>query len=157
MAVETREGDWIVRLVVSGTRDLERAGSCLSRAFWEFGIGSPWVGSDDGIDLIIHGGSGNVDIAARDLGTRCGIRVAEFTADWANLGRSAGPIRNKEMAEVGTHLLAVWDGESRGTKNMINEALNAGLHVMVYQVNKKQRPLKWEDDLSSQMEEERDD
>ena len=44
-----------------------------------------------------------------------------FPADWDKHGRAAGPIRNKQMADYADVLIAVWDGKSRGTKNMIDE------------------------------------
>lgn len=50
-------------------------------------------------------------------------------ADWDRLGKAAGFIRNHEMGDVGTHLLAYWDGESRGTKDMIDYAQEKGLHT----------------------------
>ena len=41
--------------------------------------------------------------------------------DWNKHGKAAGPIRNRQMAEYADCLIAVWDGKSRGTKNMIDE------------------------------------
>jgi len=46
-------------------------------------------------------------------------------------GNAAGPIRNKQMAEYADALVAVWDGKSRGTKNMIDTAISMGLDVKV--------------------------
>lgn len=54
-----------------------------------------------------------------------------FPADWDKYGRRAGPIRNREMAEYADALLAYWDGKSRGTKNMIEEARARGLKVSI--------------------------
>ena len=45
--------------------------------------------------------------------------------------RSAGPIRNKQMAEYADTLFAFWDGKSRGTKNMIDLAKKKNLHVII--------------------------
>lgn len=58
--------------------------------------------------------------------------VKEFPADWNTHGRSAGPIRNKEMADYADGLIAFWDGQSRGTKNMIDTAKKLGLEVKVF-------------------------
>lgn len=42
-----------------------------------------------------------------------------YPADWdAHPPKTAGFIRNEEMAKVGDILLAFWDGESRGTADM---------------------------------------
>lgn len=50
------------------------------------------------------------------------IPIKRFPADWDTHGKSAGYIRNKQMAEYATHLIAIWDGKSKGTKHMIDLA-----------------------------------
>lgn len=60
-----------------------------------------------------------------------GVKIKEFPADWGKYGKAAGHIRNKQMAEEATHLVAFWDGKSKGTKNMIETAQNMGLQVRV--------------------------
>jgi hypothetical protein len=60
-----------------------------------------------------------------------GFPYALFPADWDGLGRSAGYVRNSLMARVATHLIAYWDGDSRGTKHMIAEAHRFKLSVTI--------------------------
>ena len=56
----------------------------------------------------------------------------EFEADWDNLGKAAGHIRNGVMRKHLTHLLVFWDGESRGTKEMIENTMKLEhAHVFV--------------------------
>jgi hypothetical protein len=55
-----------------------------------------------------------------------------FKADWDKHGKAAGPIRNQQMAQEADGLIAFWDGKSRGTKDMIQKALNYGLETHVY-------------------------
>ena len=50
-----------------------------------------------------------------------GITVAEFPADWDKFGKSAGHVRNQQMADYADILVAFWDGESKGTKSMIKK------------------------------------
>lgn len=59
------------------------------------------------------------DAVGRLWADLAGINVVRFPADWDTYGKSAGPVRNAWMAWYGTHLLALWDGASRGTANMI--------------------------------------
>lgn len=59
------------------------------------------------------------------------IPVRYFAPDWIVHGKAAGPIRNGIMADNADALLACWDGESRGTKNMIAQARQRGLKVVV--------------------------
>ena len=61
--------------------------------------------------------------------------VIRFTADWNTYGKSAGYRRNAEMAKYASEaygvLFAFWDGQSRGTKHMIDLANKYGLEVHV--------------------------
>ena len=55
----------------------------------------------------------------------------KFPADWNKYGKSAGYKRNEVMAQNADALLAFWDGESKGTKHMIDLANKHGLIVKV--------------------------
>lgn len=87
-------------------------------------------------DVIISGGARGVDTLAELYAKERGLKCIVFRADWKKYGKSAGPIRNRQMAMEGTHLIAFWDGESRGTKNMIEQAKNFNLDVEVILINK---------------------
>lgn len=54
------------------------------------------------------------------------IPITRFPADWAQFGKMAGPMRNLEMVKYALQgkgaLLAIWDGKSRGTDNIIQIA-----------------------------------
>lgn len=54
-----------------------------------------------------------------------------YPAEWSRYGKRAGPLRNAQMAEAADALIAMWDGESRGTKSMIELAKEKGLAVRV--------------------------
>lgn len=62
---------------------------------------------------------------------QCSIPVTKFPANWSEYGKRAGYIRNKQMAEYATHLIAIWDGKSKGTKHMIDLANAIGMPVRV--------------------------
>lgn len=49
------------------------------------------------------------------------ILVKQFPADWLTHGKAAGMLRNVQMADYADALIAIWDGESVGTRNMIGE------------------------------------
>lgn len=55
--------------------------------------------------------------------------IAYFPADWDNLGRGAGHIRNRQMAKYGTHLVLFWDGSSKGSASMLKYAQQHDLKV----------------------------
>lgn len=53
---------------------------------------------------------------------RYGYPCKRMPADWEKHGRSAGYIRNIEMAKIATNLISFWDGISPGTAHMIEQA-----------------------------------
>lgn len=72
------------------------------------------------ISELVHGGCRGVDSVSHDLCEGV-VPIKVFPANWKKYGRAAGPIRNRQMAEYGDALIAIWDGKSRGTWNMILE------------------------------------
>ena len=78
---------------------------------------------------IVSGEAVGADELARKYADINGIKRADFEAPWTTMGRSAGPFRNKLMAEYAIKdpdkeaiLFAFWDGQSVGTGNMIKTA-----------------------------------
>ena len=83
---------------------------------------------------IVSGGARGADKLGERYAREYGIEFERYIPDWEPNGvfdRTAGFRRNKLMAQNATHLLAFWDGESRGTKNMIDTAKRLGLSVDV--------------------------
>jgi hypothetical protein len=84
---------------------------------------------------IVSGGARGIDYLAKCLAqyyqtqsfrTVYKVSYTEFPANWDKHGKAAGPIRNIAMAEYGDTLLLIWDGESRGSKNMKETMLELG-------------------------------
>jgi hypothetical protein len=63
------------------------------------------------------------------------LPTVHYPADWKKHGKSAGIIRNEEMAANADALVAVWDGKSPGTAHMIGAAKRRGLKVYVHDVS----------------------
>ena len=62
----------------------------------------------------------------------CAIKSEPMPADWNKYGCSAGPRRNAEMAKAGADLcIAFWDGNSKGTADMIRRAVQCGIEVRI--------------------------
>lgn len=80
---------------------------------------------------IISGCAAGVDTAGEKWAEVNGVAVKRFPAYWQTHGRAAGPIRNEQMAEYGQVLLAVWDGKSKGTADIIKRAKAHGLLVYI--------------------------
>lgn len=89
------------------------------------------------IKNVVSGGATGADTHGEHWCAERGIPWSVFRPDWAQYGRAAGPIRNRLMAENADALIAVWDGKSKGTANMIQEAEKRGLRVYVHRTDGK--------------------
>lgn len=84
------------------------------------------------ITTVICGMARGVDTLGEQYAKENSIPVEYFPADWKTHGKSAGYLRNVEMAQNAEALIAIWDGKSRGTMHMINIARDHNLRVFVY-------------------------
>lgn len=84
--------------------------------------------------IITSGGAEGADHLGELYAKKLSIPLEIYKADWNKHGKAAGPIRNEEMAKVATHCLAFHMNNSRGTKNMIDLALQYGLWTKVINV-----------------------
>jgi predicted metal-dependent hydrolase len=74
------------------------------------------------------------DELGRKYAEDCEISIAFYPAVWRigdHFDRFAGFKRNAEMAKDAEALIALWDGYSKGTAHMINEARRQNLRVHV--------------------------
>ena len=77
--------------------------------------------------IIVSGHASGADSLGEKFAADHNLQCELHPADWERHGKAAGPIRNAEMAEVADALIAFWDGQSRGTKSMIDLAKRKGL------------------------------
>ena len=83
------------------------------------------------VTTIVSGGARGVDALGEQYAEEMNLKLNLFYPDWDLHRKAAGPIRNAKMAENADALVAIWDGKSRGTKNMIETARKKGLRVYV--------------------------
>lgn len=88
----------------------------------------------DDITEVVCGMARGVDECGRQWAIQNNIPVKPFPADWMAHGKAAGPIRNRQMAEYSDALVALWDGTSKGTRSMIDEARKRNLRVYVHRI-----------------------
>lgn len=87
------------------------------------------------ITQIVSGCAKGVDALGEKYASINNIDVMYFPAEWVRHGPQAGPVRNRRMAEYADALIALWDGRSPGTANMISEAAKHGLQVFIYPIS----------------------
>jgi len=86
------------------------------------------------ITEVVSGKAKGVDALGEKWAKNYGVPVTGFSANWKKYGRSAGPIRNKEMAEYGEALIAIRCNNSIGTTNMIHQMKKLNKNVFVVDV-----------------------
>lgn len=79
--------------------------------------------------VIVSGCARGADKMGEKWAEKNGVKIRRFPAQWTELGDSAGHIRNEEMARVSCSLIAFWDGRSKGTKDMMDLAVDYKLHL----------------------------
>lgn len=86
---------------------------------------------------------GGVDRFAYDWAIKNGIPVTPFIPDWAR-GKGAGMMRNADMACYGRVLIAIWDGQSKGTDDMMKQMKMRGKAVILHDLSKQDEGLPFE-------------
>ncbi len=100
---------------------------------------------DFDITEIVSGCANGVDTMGEKYAKWANIPVKQFPADWGNLdlpgarikeneygkyNATAGLFRNDEMARYAGALILIWDGESSGSRNMLELAEEYGLVIL---------------------------
>lgn len=111
----------MTRVLVCGGRDFDD-GARLSTVLRN-------LNAERKIKVLIEGGARGADYLAQVWAHMNDIDVQTFEADWAAHGKAAGPIRNKLMLDEGKPDLVVAFPGGAGTRNMIRQALSAGVEV----------------------------
>lgn len=102
-----------MRTIIAGSRE----------ASWDQTIAAieqcPWKAQ---ISLVVSGTAKGADYFGEVWANMNKISIQRFPAGWNEYGKKAGVIRNSLMADNADALIAVWDGQSSGTQNMIQTA-----------------------------------
>lgn len=116
-----------MKVIIAGGRDNHDRGV----------VGIAVLASGFEITEVVSGGAPGVDTSGEIWARIKKLPLKRFPADWATFGKAGGPLRNGQMADyVGAEggLIAIWDGHSHGTKNMIEQATAKGLKVFIHRI-----------------------
>lgn len=100
-----------MKVIIAGSRDIEDP-DFVYQAVEKSGYN---------VTEVVSGKARGVDFLGELWANVNHVPIKGFPADWDTYGKSAGPIRNRQMAEYADVLIAVWDGKSKGTKDMIKQ------------------------------------
>ena len=84
---------------------------------------------------VVCGLARGADQLGKDYAEKMGYPVARFPAQWDEFGKSAGYIRNEQMAKYADAVIIFWDGNSKGTKHMIDLAKKHELNLRIFRYN----------------------
>ena len=122
------------RIIIAGCRYFEDYES-LKKMAGEV-IESIRIAEPEAKIMIVSGGANGADKLGERFAKENGFDVKVFPANWTLYGKSAGPVRNREMLMFAKEqkgiLIAFWDGVSRGTANMIKISKDAGIPVFIF-------------------------
>jgi len=116
------------RVIIAGGRDFDDFRLLSKKCMFKL---------QDKLNVVVVSGCANgADKLGEKFAKFMGYEIKEFPANW-DIGKAAGYIRNKDMAEYADALIAFWDGKSKGTKHMIDLARERNLQVVVYYYNQE--------------------
>lgn len=84
--------------------------------------------------VIVHGAARGADTIAGEVAKSLGMAVDVYPAEWGKFGRSAGPIRNRQMLNTSPDMVIAFHNniaESKGTKDCVTEARRRGIPTEV--------------------------
>lgn len=110
-----------MRTIIAGSRNIGDY-NILLEAITESGFN---------ITAVISGTARGVDRLGERYAEENNIILEKYPAEWNNLGKRAGYVRNIKMAENADALIALWDGYSKGTGHMIDIANNHNLKIYI--------------------------
>lgn len=115
-----------MKVIIAGSRNISRSDVRKALELCS------WSGF---ISAVISGTANGADQEGEQWAVENNIEILRFPANWKSDGKKAGPLRNLEMAKNGDGLIAIWDGQSRGTKSMIKYAKDLGLRVFILRID----------------------
>lgn len=103
-----------------------------SRTFQDYSYLKKTLQEYEGIQLIVSGGARGADFLAEKYAREFNVPIRIYVPDWQKYGKAAGPIRNRLIIDAADHVVAFWDGVSKGTKSSIDMAKEKGIPCDIY-------------------------
>lgn len=92
--------------------------------------------------MFVHGAAKlGIDAMVQKFADDRDWKCVTFEADWDTYGKSAGYRRNADIREVADYTLAIWDGVSNGTADMINNTPEEAINVIFMDPNPSLKPF----------------
>lgn len=115
-------------LLIAGGRDFSNYDLLARRC-------AAYIAENCGVQelTILSGCASGADSLGEQFAKEYQLQCRFFPAQWEKFGRAAGPMRNRQMAQVADGAVVFWDGRSRGTRSMIGYLRQMGVPFEVVQ------------------------
>lgn len=110
-----------------------------SREFTNYEYAEKFISALDDSEIeIVSGCARGADKIGEKYALEHDVNLYKFPANWSKYGKSAGFVRNNEMAEFCDFGICFWNGSSSGTKHMIDslKKRNKPCYIILYNENK---------------------
>lgn len=88
------------------------------------------------VSEIVSGGAAGIDRCAEAFARKNGIPFKKFLPDYRRYQKGAPLKRNELIIDYADEVLALWDGSSRGTKNVIEVCKRKNKTLRLYIISK---------------------
>jgi hypothetical protein len=75
---------------------------------------------------LLSGGAVGVDRLAEEFARAWGWVIDQRKPAWRTYGKRAGILRNAALVDAATHVICIWDGQSPGTRHVMECAESSG-------------------------------
>lgn len=118
-----------MKLIIAGTRTFDNYGLLADTLYNRYGLGFATTKLE-----IVSGTAKGADKLGEGFAEYHNLKLTKFPADWDKYGKSAGIIRNRQMAEYADEAVIFWDAHSKGSLNMIQTMRDLGkpVYVVIY-------------------------
>lgn len=94
----------------------------------------------EGVTEIVSGGARGIDTCAKLYALEHDLKLTEFLPRYDEYGRSAPLERNLRIIRYADEVVAFWDGQSRGTRFVIDRCREQGVKITVYRAKSGPTP-----------------
>ena len=122
----------MIKVVIAGCRDYTNYDE--AKLYIDFCLSNI---RKENVIVIISGCAAGADAIGERYAKENGFEVEKHPADWKTYGRSAGPKRNRQMAQNCDLIICFWDGKSKGTMSLINYAQKHNKPIRIKRICKQ--------------------
>lgn len=119
-----------MKLAIVGSRDFVNRAQFeewVAEALTTWGIGVP--------EVVVSGGARGADTMGENWARSRDIPTQIYRPDWQGKGKAAGFIRNRDIIDEATHVLAFPSRKGKGTQHSIELAKQQKKPVLVYWID----------------------